>query len=122
MTSIGNGKDDASGHGFQAQGFDVSKDHLEAARHPGGEIIRVANTRKCQTALLHWMGHIRAVARVVFEPTGGRYHRTLEERLAFAGVPVIKVNPRQALRFAEATDKLAKTDRVDVSLNGPSAR
>gem|GEM_PF-4065427 len=27
-------------------GIDVSKDHLDAARHPGGETIRVDNTRK----------------------------------------------------------------------------
>ncbi|GBR28791.1 transposase [Komagataeibacter oboediens DSM 11826] len=93
-------------------GIDVSKDHLDAARHPGGDTVRVANTRKGQTALLRWIGDIKAVARVVFEPTGP-YHRTLEERLAAVGIPQVKVNPRQARRFAEATGKLAKTDRVD---------
>ena len=30
-----------------------------------------------------------------------------------AGVPFVKVNPRQARRFAEAIGKLAKTDRLD---------
>ncbi|MBB2167641.1 IS110 family transposase [Gluconacetobacter aggeris] len=93
-------------------GIDVSKDHLDAARHPGGDTVRVANTRKGQTALLRWIGDIKAVARVVFEPTGP-YHRTLEERLASVALPMIKVNPRQARRFAEATGRLAKTDRVD---------
>jgi len=93
-------------------GIDVSKDHLDAARHPGGDTIRIANTRKGQTALLRWIGDITLVARVVFEPTGP-YHRTLEERLASLGIPLIKVNPRQARRFAEATGRLAKTDRVD---------
>lgn len=93
-------------------GIDVSKDHLDAGRHPGGDTVRVANTRKGQTALLRWIGDIKTVARVVFEPTGP-YHRTLEDRLASLGVPIIKVNPRQARRFAEATGKLAKTDRVD---------
>ncbi|GCE90384.1 hypothetical protein MSKU15_1985 [Komagataeibacter diospyri] len=93
-------------------GIDVSKDHLDAARHPGGDTVRVANTRKGQTALLRWIGDIKAVARVVFEPTGP-YHRTLEKRLAAVGIPQVKVNPRQARRFAEATGKLAKTDRVD---------
>lgn len=93
-------------------GIDVSKDYLDAARHPGGETLRVANTRKGQTALLRWMGDLAVVARVVFEPTGP-YHRTLEERLASVSIPLIKVNPRQARRFAEATGKLAKTDRVD---------
>jgi len=93
-------------------GIDVSKDHLDAARHPGGDTVRVANTRKGQSVLLRWIGDLTVVARVVFEPTGP-YHRTLEERLAAHGIPLIKVNPRQARRFAEATGKLAKTDRVD---------
>ncbi len=93
-------------------GIDVSKDHLDAARHPGGDTVRVANTRKGQSALLRWIGDVKAVARVVFEPTGP-YHRALEERLASCGVPMVKVNPRQARRFAEATGRLAKTDRVD---------
>ncbi|AOX18600.1 IS110 family RNA-guided transposase [Kozakia baliensis] len=96
-------------------GIDVSKDHLDASRHPGGETIRVANTRKGQTALLRWIGDLTLVARVVFEPTGP-YHRTLEERLAGLGVVIIKVNPRQARCFAEATGRLAKTDRVDARM------
>ena len=33
-----------------------------------------------------------------------------------AGVPFAKVNPRQARRFAEATGKLAKTDRLDAAM------
>lgn len=89
--------------------IDVSKDHLDPARHPGGETLRVANTRKGQTELLRWIGDLTMVARVVFEPT----RRTLEERLASFGIPLIKVNPWQARRFAEATGKLATTDRVD---------
>ena len=36
--------------------------------------------------------------------------------LGIAGVPFVKVNPRQARRFAEATGKLAKTDRLDAAI------
>jgi len=68
-------------------GVDVSKNHLDAARHPNGDTIRGANTRKGQTELLRWIGDIKTVERVVFEPTGP-YHRTLEERLASLGVPL----------------------------------
>ncbi|MFW7270004.1 IS110 family transposase [Gluconacetobacter sp. Hr-1-5] len=93
-------------------GIDVSKDHLDAARYPSGETVRVTNTRKGQTALLRWIGDIQTVTRVVFEATGP-YHRMLEERLALIGLPMVKVNPRQARRFAEAAGRLAKTDRVD---------
>ena len=37
-------------------------------------------------------------------------------RTGAAGVPFAKVNPRQARRFAEATGKLAKTDRLDAAM------
>ena len=36
--------------------------------------------------------------------------------MAKAGLPLAKVNPRQARRFAEATGKLAKTDQLDAAL------
>jgi transposase len=47
------------------------------------------------------------VERLVFEPTGP-YHRAFERALGAAGVPFVKVNPRQARRFAEAIGKLAR--------------
>jgi transposase len=93
-------------------GIDVSKDHLDAARHPSGDSLRVPNTHKGHTELLRWLGKSGSIARVVFEPTGP-YHRMLEERLASVGLQIVKVNPRQARRFAEAAGKLAKTDRID---------
>jgi transposase len=40
----------------------------------------------------------------------------MERALAASGVPLVKVNPRQARRFAEATGKLAKTDRLDAAI------
>src|SRR5580698_3984608 len=46
----------------------------------------------------------------------GPYHRAFEHALAKAGLPLVKVNPRQARRFAEATGKLAKTARLDAAL------
>ncbi len=57
-----------------------------------------------------WIG--AHVDRVVFEPTGP-YHRDLERVLTRHGIPMVKVNPRQARRFAEATGQLAKTDQLD---------
>ncbi len=53
--------------------------------------------------------------RVVFEPTGP-YHRVLGLALLAAGLRLVKVNPRSAQRFAEATGVLAKTDRIDASV------
>ncbi len=92
-------------------GIDVSKDHLDAACHPSGDSMRVTNTRKGHTALLRSISN-NSLARVVFEATGP-YHKGLEQRLDTAGLAIAKINPRQARRFAEATGKLAKTDRVD---------
>lgn len=93
-------------------GIDVSKDHLDAARHPAGDTLRVANTRKGHSTLLRWIGDPGRVQRIVFEATGP-YHRMLEARLAAEGLPIAKANPRHARRFAEAIGWLAKTDRVD---------
>jgi transposase len=55
------------------------------------------------------------VARIVFEPTGP-YHAAFEQALVRSGLPIVKVNPRRARRFAEATGKPAKTDRLDAAL------
>jgi transposase len=92
-------------------GIDISKDHLDAHRLPGGERERFDNTSSGHKALLRWIGP--TPARVVYEPTGP-YHRTLEVRLATSGMPIVKVNPRQARRFAQAVGGLAKTDALDV--------
>jgi transposase len=40
----------------------------------------------------------------------------MEEALDRAGLPLCRVNPRQARRFAEAAGQLAKTDRIDAEL------
>lgn len=94
-------------------GVDVSKDRLDAHRLPDGEARAFANDRAGHRALLKWVG---ARARLVaYEPTGA-YHRAMEGALAKAGVPLCKINPRQARRFAEATGAVAKTDLIDARL------
>lgn len=94
-------------------GIDISKDHLDVHRLPGDERRRFDNTAAGHKALILWIGD--TPARVVYEPTGP-YHRKLEAQLASAGMPIVKVNPRQARRFAEATGQLAKTDRLDAAM------
>jgi transposase len=88
-------------------GVDVSKDHLGAHRLADGASRRFANDKCGRKAFVKGFAQT-PVQRVVFEPTGP-YHRALGE----AGDPFVKVNPRQARRFAEAIGKLAKTDRLD---------
>jgi transposase len=96
-------------------GIDVSKDHLDAHCLPGGAAKRVTNDAAGYRQLLQWLPNTAQLARIVFEPTGP-YHRALESKLAEQGMPLAKVNPRQARRFAEATGKLAKTDRLDAAM------
>src|SRR5271166_5251902 len=95
-------------------GVDVSKDHLDAYRLADGASRRFANDKGGHKAFIKWFAEAPA-NRVVFEPTGP-YHRAFERALGAAGVPLAKVNPRQARRFAEATGKLAKTDRLDAAM------
>jgi transposase len=98
----------------QSVGVDIAKDSLEVHLHPAGGARRFANSTKGCAALIAWLGGF-AIARVAFEPTGA-YHHAFERRLAEAGLPLVKVNPRQARRFAEAIGQHAKTDAVDAAM------
>src|SRR5262249_44820289 len=93
-------------------GVDISKDTVDAYRLSNGESRQFSNDKRGHKALIAWIG--LDVTCVVFEPTGP-YHRGLEHALADKGLPIVKVNPRQARRFAEATGKLAKTDTIDAA-------
>lgn len=95
-------------------GADISKDYIDLHRLPNGDRLCVTNDAKGFAATLGWIGE-RPVARIVYEPTGA-YHRAFEHFLLTRNLPVSKVNPRQARRFAEATGKLAKTDRADAEM------
>lgn len=95
-------------------GVDISKDHLDAHRMSDGASRRFANDRQGHQAFLKWRDG-ETGDRIVYEPTGP-YHRAFERRLADAGCALVKVNPRQARRFAEATGRLAKTDRLDAAM------
>lgn len=94
-------------------GIDISKHTLDAFRLSTGEPRQFPNDKSGCAALIRWVG--KAPVRIVFEPTGP-YHRLLEQTLTKAGLAVVKVNPRYARRFAEATGELAKTDRIDAAL------
>ena len=98
----------------QAVGVDISKDSLDVHLHPTGQGRQFSNDAKGHAALIAWLGSL-GVGRIAFEPTGA-YHHAFERRLAAAGLPLVKVNPRQARRFAEAIGRLVKTDAVDAAL------
>jgi transposase len=94
-------------------GVDISKSHLDVFRLEDGAAQRFENAAAGFRALAKWLGKA-PVARIVFEPTGP-YHKAFEAALA-GTFPLIKVNPLQARRFAEAHGTRAKTDAVDAQM------
>ena len=94
-------------------GVDISKTHLDAHRLLTGQHARFDNTPDGLRALRKWLKGT-PLARVVYEPTGA-YHRLLETRLG-EHLPLVKVNPLQARRFAQAHGTRAKTDAVDARM------
>lgn len=95
-------------------GIDISKDRLDAFRLSDRKHKGFGNDKAGFKNLLRWIGNPEGL-RIVYDPTGP-YHRAMEEALARASHALVKVNPRQARRFAEATGTQAKTDRVDAML------
>ena len=94
-------------------GVDISKSHLDVFRLEDGAAQRFENAAAGFRALVKWLGKT-PVARIVFEPTGP-FHKAFE--VALAGTfPLVKVNPLQARRFAEAHGTRAKTDAVDAQM------
>lgn len=95
-------------------GIDVSKAQLDVHVRPSGATLQVANDAAGHAALVTWL-QPQAPALVVLEATGG-YERGVAVALADAELPVAVINPRQARRFAQATGRLAKTDRIDAGM------
>lgn len=94
-------------------GVDISKDKIDVHRLPDGDNKQFSNTKTGHRAFLKWAG--TDIERIVYEPTGP-YHRAFEGACAKAGIPLCKVNPKKARRFAEAVGTHAKTDAVDALL------
>ena len=91
-------------------GVDISKMHLDAYMTPAGKAARFSNDAAGLNALIAWIeGSVRTVT---YEPTG-QWHRAFEEALLQAELPLVRVNPLQARRFAQAVGQRAKTDAVD---------
>ena len=108
MTSIGHAKTTQD-----TIGIDISKATLDVHRLSTGATAQLANCPAGLRALRCWIG-ADAPDLVVYEATGA-YHAALER--AFAGVlPLVKVNPLQARRFAQSRGARAKTDALDARI------
>jgi transposase len=91
-------------------GIDISKATLDAHRLIDDEARQFANSPAGLRALRRWIG-TKMPDLVIYESTGA-YHAAIE--CSFGGVlPLVKVNPLQARRFAQARGTRAKTDAVD---------
>lgn len=95
-------------------GIDISKATLDAHRLTTGETAQFANSPTGLRALRSWIGTRTPPDLIVYEATGA-YHAALEHALS-RGLPLVKVNPLQARRFAQARGTRAKTDAVDARM------
>lgn len=92
-------------------GIDVSMDTLDVALHDHKPVLRVDNTPQGWQQIYQWLAPF-APERVVLEATGG-YEIDALDGLHALGLPMVRVNARQARDFAKSTGQLAKTDRID---------
>ena len=95
-------------------GIDISKDWLDTHLAPTGEVRKFSNSKAGCRSLLAWLEG-QSIRRVVYEPTG-HWHRDFEQALLDAGLPLARVNPLQARRFAQALGQRAKTDAIDAAM------
>jgi transposase len=81
---------------------------------PSGECQQVRNDER---GIRYVVSRLRKVhpTLVILEATGGLEQR-VAAALAWAGLPVAVVNPRQVRDFAKAVGKLAKTDTLDAKV------
>lgn len=86
--------------------------HLDAHAYPYGDARQFTNTVAGFAALLKWIGQW-PVERIAYEATGV-YHRAFEQ--ALASLPLVRINPLRARRFAQATGTRAKTDKIDAGI------
>lgn len=94
-------------------GIDISKDKLDVHRLCDGAFAQFPNSPNGFRALVSWIGAV-SPERVVYEATGA-YHGAMERFLS-EQLPLVKVNPLQAKRFAQSQGTRAKTDKADAKM------
>ena len=95
-------------------GIDVSKERLDVAVRPSGEMFVVSRDAEGLDALIAKLTPLAPVA-VAVEATGG-YETVVAASLAAAGLAIVVVNPAQVRSFAQALGKRAKTDPLDAGV------
>lgn len=92
-------------------GIDVSKDRLDVAVAPSGDVFQVVNSQAGVDGLASRLKSISADV-VALEATGG-FETLAVAALSSAGLAVIVVNPAQVRSYANAIGRRAKTDPID---------
>jgi transposase len=95
-------------------GIDVSKDRLDVAVRPSGEVF-VVERRGAGLELLVLRLQELSPRIVALEATGG-FEIVVAAALAAAALPVVVVNPVQIRAFAKALGQRAKTDPIDAAV------
>lgn len=95
-------------------GIDVGSDGLEVALTSEKGSRPFPNTLRGWQALIAWLQPL-APQWIVLEATG-QYDAGVLSALHAAGLPVTRINPRQARDFAKASGQLAKTDTLDARM------
>ena len=95
-------------------GIDVGKHTLDVFTHPANDVTQFDNDPAGLRKLVrHCQRH--GVRLIALEATG-RYHRKAHEALHEAGLEVAVVNPFRSRKFADATGRLAKSDKIDAQV------
>ncbi len=92
-------------------GIDVSKAHLDVYLHPDGSHRRFNNDKTGWRAIRGWIIDVR-LQGVFYEATGS-YHKGVELYLGKHGLPIARLDPRRAQKFAQALGIITKTDPID---------
>jgi transposase len=101
-------------------GIDVSKKWLDIYIE---ETDQHSKTRNHEDEFFEMVTRLAALkpSCILLEATGG-YEWPVLEALQQAGLPVVRVNPRQVRDFARACGQLAKTDELDAKILSLFAR
>ena len=95
-------------------GIDVSKDRLDVAVRPSGEVFAIERNPAGLEQLTLRLGAL-SPALVALEATGG-FETIVAAALGAARLPVVVVNPAQIRAFAKAVGQRAKTDPIDAGV------
>jgi transposase len=95
-------------------GIDVSKDRLDVAVRPSGELFVVGRDAEGLQSLIERLLRL-CPAIIAVEATGG-FETVVAASLAAARLAVVVVNPAQVRAFAQALGRRAKTDPIDAGV------